>query len=140
MILLFTENNASKRRNSLITKYRVLVVLLAWVICVSADFLVINPWGKSYDCHIERQEKMGKSKKNKNSEAIKVSKRIRVNVSLYKHRAYCHLTDSVKDKSVSLNMESIKKLGKALPKIVKSMGNLESKENDSSSSSASDSD
>jgi len=83
---------------------------------------------------------MAKSKKSKNSEAIKVSKRIRVNVSMYKHRAYCHLTDLVKAKSVSFNTESIKKLGKALPKIVKSMENLESKENDSSSSSASESD
>jgi len=83
---------------------------------------------------------MGKQKHNSGSkeETIKVSKRIRANVNLYKNRSYCHLSDMMKNKSISLNLESIKKLCKALPKIVKSMEALE--QNNSSSSSGSDSD
>ena len=84
---------------------------------------------------------MAKQKQNSGSrkgEAFKVSKRIRANTNIYKNRSYCHFSDLVKDKSVSMNLESVKKLSKALPKILKSMETME-QTNNSSSSSASES-
>ena len=86
---------------------------------------------------------MGKHKQSsgtRKSETIKVSKRIRANINIYKSQSYCHFTDLVKDKSVSMNLESVKRLCKALPKILKSMENMQQGNNSSSSSSASESD
>lgn len=85
--------------------------------------------------------KMGKPKHSAGhkGEAFKISKRIRANINVYKNHSYCHFSDVAKDKSISMNLESVKKLCKVLPKILKSMAQMEENVN-SSSSCASESD
>lgn len=88
---------------------------------------------------------MGKSKqdtknrKKSKGDMVKVSKRLKANINLYKGQSYCHLTDIVKDKSISMSLDSIKSLCKAIPKIVKTMQKIETEVPSSSSSSESES-
>jgi len=75
---------------------------------------------------------MGKSKEG----VIKVSDRLKLKINLHKKKPYCHLQDRVKDKSLTLSLDSLKKVVKHLPKIINLMESLE--DTSDSSSSASD--
>ena len=80
------------------------------------------------------------SKSKKGEEKVKIDKRFKAALNTYKSKVYCHLTDGVKGKSVSLSKEAIKKLLKKLPDIVEKMNAMDKDHGSDDDSSSSDSD
>jgi len=80
-------------------------------------------------------------KKKKGEDQVKITKRFKAVINTYKSKAYCHVADKVKGKSISMNSEVVEKLSKKLPSILEKMKNREvGSDDDASSSSSSDSD
>lgn len=79
---------------------------------------------------------MGKAKKSETSKnlKVKITDRFRASVNAYKTKAYCHLSDGVKKKYISFDLDTAKRLAKKLPKIIDLMTEEQEKEALTSSS------
>lgn len=86
---------------------------------------------------------MGKKKDSsakQDERTMKITKRFRAVLNPYNKKAYCHITDRVKGKSVSLTTEVMKKMSKKMPDIIEAMKKMDKSESDDEGSSSSDSD
>jgi len=62
---------------------------------------------------------MGKTKEGRR--VFKITKDLHVTINTYNGKAYSHMTDLKKNKTISLNLETIEKFRKAIPKVLKAM-------------------